>query len=168
MVVRLKGGDPFVFGRGGEEALACYAAGVPFVVIPGVSSAIAVPAYAGIPVTQRNITAAFTVFSAHEDPNDEANRIDYAALARIGGTLVALMGVSHLSGVVERLLAAGINPNTPAACVEWGTTDKQRVVSGTLATLVRRVTDANIQPPAITIIGEVVRLREMGLDWFKP
>ncbi|MFN8373180.1 MAG: uroporphyrinogen-III C-methyltransferase [Anaerolineae bacterium] len=165
MVARLKGGDPFVFGRGGEEALACREAGVPFVVVPGVTSAIAVPAYAGVPVTQRGVTASFTVFSGHEDP-DEAVQVDYAALAR-SGTLVSLMGVSHLQKLTERLLAAGMDGATPALCIEWGTTEQQRVVQGTLATLAQLATEANIQPPSITVIGEVVRLREASLQWFK-
>ncbi len=163
MVVRLKGGDPFVFGRGGEEALACREAGVPFVVVPGVSSAIAVPAYAGVPVTHRGVTAGFTVFSAHEDP-DEAVQVDYGALAR-AGTLVALMGVAHLQKIAEQLMAAGMDGATPALCIEWGTTDKQRVVEGTLATLAQLATEANVQPPAITVIGKVVELRSV-LNWF--
>lgn len=163
MVVRLKGGDPFVFGRGGEEALACHEAGVPFVVVPGISSSIAVPAYAGVPVTHRSVTAGFTVFSAHEDP-DEAVQVDYQALARVG-TLVALMGVAHLQKIGERLIAAGLDGSTPAICVEWGTTERQRVVEGTLATIAQLATDANVQPPAITVIGKVVELRGV-LNWF--
>jgi uroporphyrin-III C-methyltransferase len=164
MVVRLKGGDPFVFGRGGEEALACYEAGVPFVIVPGISSAIAVPAYAGVPVTQRGVTASFTIFSAHEDP-DDAIQVDYSALAR-SGTLVSLMGVSHLQKLAERLMLAGMDGATPALCIEWGTTPKQRVIEGTLATISQLAINADIQPPAITIIGNVVELRNR-LNWFK-
>ena len=167
LVVRLKGGDPFVFGRGGEEALACYAAGIPFEVVPGISSAIAVPAYAGVPVTHRNIASAFTVFTGHEDPTKPESSIDYAALAAAArlGTLVLLMGVSHLSEISARLLAEGITPNTLAICIEWGTTPKQRTVEGTIATLPEKVQAAEIQSPALTVIGSVVGLRAAGINW---
>ena len=169
-VVRLKGGDPFVFGRGGEEALACYAAGVPFVVVPGVTSAVAVPAYAGVPVTQRGIASAFTVFTGHEDPTKPETSIDYPALAAAArlGTLVLLMGVTQLGTISEHLLAGGIAGDTPALCVEWGTTTRQRTVSATLARIAQAAAAANIQPPAITVIGAVVSLREAGLAWFTP
>ena len=170
MVVRLKGGDPFVFGRGGEEGLACYEAGVPFEVVPGVTSAVAVPAYAGVPVTQREITSAFTVFTGHEDPTKPESSIDYEALvaaARLG-TLVLMMGVTRLSQITEKLLAAGIDPEIPALCIEWGTTPQQRIVEATLSTLAANVIEQGIQPPALTVLGEVVRLRALGLDWFKP
>jgi uroporphyrin-III C-methyltransferase len=165
-VARLKGGDPFVFGRGGEEALACQAAGVPFVVIPGVSSAIAVPAYAGIPVTHRQVTSAFTVFTGHEDPNSESNILDYAALAKMG-TLVLLMGVSQLPHIAEKLIAGGLSPNTPAACIEWGTTERQRVVEGTLGTIATLATEAGLGSPATTVIGQVVKLRSAGVSWYR-
>lgn len=169
-VVRLKGGDPFVFGRGGEEALACRAAGVPFAVVPGVTSAVAVPAYAGVPVTQRQIASAFTVFTGHEDPEKPGSSIDYPALAAAArlGTLVLMMGVSHLEPITAHLIDAGIAPETPTLCVEWGTTPQQRIVEGTLNTLARLVEEAGLQPPAITIIGEVVRLRGLGVEWFSP
>ena len=121
--MRLKGGDPFVFGRGGEEAIACRDAGIPFVVVPGVTSAIAVPAYAGIPVTHRGLSTSFTVLTGHEDPDSDANSIDYAALVKLGGTLVLLMGVSHLPHIVAHLLDAGLAPDTPAVSIEWGTTE---------------------------------------------
>ncbi|HLY34887.1 MAG TPA: uroporphyrinogen-III C-methyltransferase, partial [Jatrophihabitantaceae bacterium] len=139
-VVRLKGGDPFVFGRGGEEAEACRAAGIPFVVVPGVTSAIAVPAYAGIPVTHRDLTSAFAVITGHADPDESENpgsgqtSLDYSALARIG-TLVILMGVAHLGNIAAALIAAGRDPSTPAACIERGTTTRQRTIRGTLATI---------------------------------
>ncbi len=152
MVVRLKGGDPFVFGRGGEEALACHAAGISFVVVPGVTSAVAVPAYAGVPVTQRDITTAFTVFTGHESSDSTVDYDALAAAARLG-TLVLFMGVSHLGEIAARLLAAGIAPDTPALCIEWGTTPRQRVVEATLATLAERVASAGLQPPATTVIG---------------
>ena len=169
-IVRLKGGDPFVFGRGGEEALACHAAGIPFAVVPGVTSAVAVPAYAGVPVTHRLIASAFTVFTGHEDPAKPESSIDYAALAAAArlGTLVLMMGVSHLESITAHLIEAGIGPTTPALCVERGTTPQQRVVEGTLETLATQVAEAGLQPPAITVIGDVVRLRGMGVDWFAP
>jgi uroporphyrin-III C-methyltransferase len=162
-VVRLKGGDPFVFGRGGEEALACYAAGIPFEVIPGISSAIAVPAYAGIPVTHRLLSRSFVVFTGHEDPT--GNTIDYEALSKID-TLVMLMGVQQLQGILECLMAVGKSPDTPAAVIEWGTTSRQRVVEGTLATIYEASVEAKIQPPSITVVGEVVGLRNQGVRWF--
>ncbi len=163
-VVRLKGGDPFVFGRGGEEALACYAAGVPFEVVPGVSSAIAVPAYAGVPVTHRQLARSFTVFTAHEDPDDPATALDYGALARLD-TLVALMGVKQLARLAAKLQEAGMSPETPAVCIEWGTTEHQRVIEGTLATLPALAAAAHIQPPSTVVIGAVAALRGAGLDW---
>jgi uroporphyrin-III C-methyltransferase len=167
-VVRLKGGDPFVFGRGGEEALACHAAGIPFVVVPGVSSAIAVPAYAGVPVTHRNLASAFTVLTGHEDPAKGATSLDYEALVHVArtGTLVVLMGVSHMTQIVDRLVASGLDPTTPAMCIEWGTTDRQRVVEGTLSTLPQIAFDAGLKSPATTVIGAVIRLRAKGLRWF--
>ncbi|MBZ0296270.1 MAG: uroporphyrinogen-III C-methyltransferase [Anaerolineae bacterium] len=167
MVVRLKGGDPFVFGRGGEEALACHAAGIAFEIVPGVSSAFAVPAYAGIPLTHRQLARSFSVFTGHEDPAAPETTLDYAALAQ-QDTLVAMMGVKQLAKIATRLIEHGKNPDTPAACIEWGTIARQRVVEGTLATLPALVAQANIQPPAIMVVGEVVRLRNQGLDWFKP
>jgi uroporphyrin-III C-methyltransferase len=161
-VVRLKGGDPFVFGRGGEEALACIEAGIPFAVVPGVSSAIAVPAYAGIPVTHRALSPAFTVLTGHENPDSEANPIDYEALARLGGTLVLLMGVSHLPRITARLLDAGLAPDVPAASIEWGTTPRQRSVYATLATIAERA--AHLESPTTTVIGAVAGL---NLRWFE-
>lgn len=162
-VVRLKGGDPFVFGRGAEEALACYAAGIAFEVIPGISSAIAVPAYAGIPVTHRLLSRSFVVFTGHEDPN--GNTIDYEALSKID-TLVALMGVKQLQNIAECLIAVGMNPDTPAVAIEWGTTERQRVVEATLETIYDAAIAANFQPPSITVIGAVAGLRSEGVRWF--
>ena len=168
VVVRLKGGDPFVFGRGGEEALACHLAGVPFVVVPGVSSAIAVPAYAGIPVTHRGLTSTFTVFAGHEEPSKIASNVDYEALAKVAstGTLVVLMGVMFLPQIAARLIECGVDPSTPASCIEWGTTRRQRVVDGTLATLPELVNAAGLSSPATTVIGAVAGLRAAGLDWY--
>lgn len=167
MVVRLKGGDPFIFGRGAEEALICYEAGIPFEVIPGVSSAFAVPAYAGIPLTHRLLARSFVVFTGHEDPDSAESAVDYQALASMD-TLVALMGVKQLEQISTHLIAAGKDPQTPAVGIEWGTTHRQRVVTGTLATLPRLAAEADIQPPTTVVIGSVVSLREQGLDWFIP
>ena len=166
VVVRLKGGDPLVFGRGSEEALACQQAGVPFEIVPGISSAYAVPAYAGIPLTHRNISSSFTVITGHEDPDKPETSINYAALAASGGTLVILMGVNRMNAILTRLLEAGLEPTTPAAVIEWGATPYQRVVEGTVATLPALAADAEIRSPATTIIGDVVHLRAAGVRWF--
>jgi uroporphyrin-III C-methyltransferase/precorrin-2 dehydrogenase/sirohydrochlorin ferrochelatase len=167
VVVRLKGGDPFVFGRGGEEALAAVAAGVPFSVIPGVSAAIAAPAYAGIPVTHRDVAAAFTVITGHEDPRKTSDPVDWDAVARIGGTIVLLMGTATLAGICERLIAAGMAPATPAAVVGSGTTDTQTVVTGSVTDIAQRARAAGVRPPTTTVIGAVAGLAE-PLAWFQP
>jgi uroporphyrin-III C-methyltransferase len=160
-VARLKGGDPFVFGRGGEEAIACQVAGIPCEVIPGISSAIAVPASAGVPVTHRQVVSAFTVFAGHEDPSKVESDLDFVALAAIAkmGTLVLLMGLLQLPALVQKLVEAGLSPETPALCIENGTTPAQRQVMGTLANLPQLVAEAGFQPPAITVIGQVVPLQ---------
>jgi len=165
-VVRLKGGDPFVFGRGGEEAEALRAAGVTFHVVPGVTSAVAVPAYAGIPVTHRGVAATFAVVTGHEDPGKGEPAIDWERLATAVDTLVLLMGMKTLPEVIDKLIAGGRPAETPAAVIRWGTTPDQRTVTGTLADIVRRVEEAGLEPPAITVVGEVVRLRET-LRWFE-
>jgi uroporphyrinogen III methyltransferase/synthase len=141
---------------------------VPFVIVPGVSSAIAVPAYAGVPVTHRDYASAFTVFTGHENPDKPESTLDFPAIvaAARAGTLVLLMGATYLPALVEKLLEAGISPDSPALCIEWGTTPKQRVVQATLVNLVEKVTAENINSPAITVIGDVVRLRDAGLAWF--
>lgn len=162
IVVRLKGGDPFVFGRGGEECQALAEAGVRYEVVPGVSSAIAVPAYAGIPVTQRGLTTAFTVVAGHTGGADST--IDWEAVSRIG-TIVFLMGVEHMPDIVSQLIAHGRPADTPAALIQEGTTPNQLVVTGMLADIVEKA--RAIRPPAILIVGEVVRLQE-GLNWFTP
>jgi uroporphyrin-III C-methyltransferase len=161
MVVRLKGGDPFVFGRGGEEASYCLAAGVPFEVVPGVSSTIAVPAYAGIPVTHRDLASTFTVITGHENPHKPESSVDYPAVvaAAHAGTLVLLMGVTYLEQIVDELLRAGLDPARPAAGIESGTTPAQRVVVGTLDSIVKLARAAEIKSPALFVIGEVVGLR---------
>ncbi len=156
-VTRLKGGDPFVFGRGGEECEALHAAGVRFEVVPGVTSAIAVPALAGIPVTHRRYASAFAVVTGHQC--DDASAVDWEALARMP-TLVVLMGFRGLAEIARNLLAHGAHPSTPAAVVARGTLPDERTVTGTLATIASRAEDAALEPPAILIVGEVVRVRQ--------
>ncbi len=168
MVVRLKGGDPLVFGRGGEEALACYEAGVPFEFVPGISSSYAVPTYAGIPLTHREISRSFTVITGHENPDETQLETWYEGLVKTGGTLVILMGVYYLPQITQHLIAAGLNPDTPAAMIEWGTVPHQRVVEATAATLAQTAQESAMQSPAISVIGEVVKFRSLGMDWFVP
>jgi len=163
-VVRLKGGDPFVFGRGGEEASYLRERGIRFVIVPGVSSAVAAPAYAGIPVTDRRLASSFAVITGHEDPTKPASRLDWAGIAAGADTLVFLMGLTNLPAICARLVAEGRPPETPAAVIERGTTPGQRVVTGTLADLPELVTTAGLHPPALTVVGDVVRLREV-LAW---
>jgi uroporphyrin-III C-methyltransferase/precorrin-2 dehydrogenase/sirohydrochlorin ferrochelatase len=155
-VVRLKGGDPYVFGRGGEEVLACVEAGVPVTVVPGVTSAIAVPAAAGIPVTHRGIAHEFVVVSGHVAPDDPRSLADWPMLARLRGTLCVLMGLNHLPSIVDTLLVHGRPPDTPAAVVQDGTTRQQRVVHGSLDEIADIVAHAKIHPPAVVVIGDVV------------
>ena len=165
-VVRLKGGDPFVFGRGGEEAVALRAAAVPFEVVPGVTSATAVPAYAGIPVTHRGVASSFAVITGHEDPAKEESALRWDTLATAVDTLVLLMGTKTLPDIVDRLIEHGRPAETAVAVIRWGTTPDQRTVVGTLADIVRRVEEAGLTPPTIAVVGEVVRLRE-ALSWFE-
>jgi uroporphyrin-III C-methyltransferase/precorrin-2 dehydrogenase/sirohydrochlorin ferrochelatase len=157
-VVRLKGGDPYVFGRGGEEALACAEAGVPVLVVPGVTSSIAAPALAGIPVTHRGVAHEFTVVSGHVPPDSEASLVDWPALARMRGTLVVLMGLKNLPEIAKRLIAEGKPADTPAALVQEGSTDAQRVVRSTLAAVAEEAATAEIRPPAVVVIGDVVKI----------
>jgi uroporphyrinogen III methyltransferase/synthase len=159
-VVRLKGGDPFVFGRGGEEAEACIAAGVPFEVVPGITSAIAAPAYAGIPVTHRSVSTHVTIVTGHEDPAKGTTDVDWEALARAGGTLVILMGAGRLRDITKRLLDGGRDPATPAAAVRWGTRPEQHTVRSTLGA----IADAGVEAPSAIVVGAVA-----GLDftWFE-
>ncbi len=165
LVVRLKGGDPFVFGRGGDEAVACAAAGVPFEVVPGVTSAVAVPAYAGIPLTQRDLSSAFAVVTGHEDPAKGATTARWAALAEIG-TICVLMGVERLGAIASRLIEAGRDPATPAAVIEQGTTPAQRVVSASLAGIAAAAEQARVSSPAVVVIGEVAGLRGR-IAWYE-
>jgi uroporphyrinogen III methyltransferase/synthase len=163
-VVRLKGGDPFVFGRGGEEAEALAAARIDFEVVPGVSAAIAVPAYAGIPITHREVTSSFTVFTGHEDPTKPESHLDYDSLVKSGGTLVMLMGVERLERVVAALRAHGAEISMPVALVRWGTTGRQETVTGTLENIVDRA--VGFEAPAVAVFGKVVSFRQK-LGWFE-
>jgi len=158
-VVRLKGGDPFVFARGGEEAAALEEAGVPYEVVPGVTSAIAAPAYAGIPLTLRHSSTSFTVVTGHEAPDADAS-VDWEAVARVGGTVVILMGVARIAEIAERLVKGGRSPDTPVAAVRWGTRPDQTTVRATLAT----IADEELEPPSTIVVGEVARRR---LSWFE-
>lgn len=156
VVVRLKGGDPFLFGRGAEEALACAAAGVPCEVVPGVTSATSVPAAAGIPVTHRGVAASFAVVTGHCDGRD---RVDWGAVARLD-TVVVLMGLGRLSEIAARLLWHGRAPDTPAAAISRGTLPEERVVVAPLSELAERTAEAGLAAPTLVVVGEVVRLRE--------
>ena len=161
LVVRLKGGDPFVFGRGGEEALALAAAGIPFEVVPGISSAIAVPAAAGIPVTHRGLATSVTVVTGHEQHGIDSSTVEWERLALTGGTLVILMGVEALPHISQRLLSAGLASDTPAAVIQQGTLPGQRVVTAPLAHIAEQAREAAIKSPAVIIIGEVVALGDV-------
>lgn len=164
-VARLKGGDPFIFGRGGEEGERLQEAGIPFEVIPGISSCYAAPAYAGIPVTHRDAASSFHVITGHERAGEHAERLDYEVLARLSGTLVFLMGLRSLPQITDRLIAAGKSAATPAAVIERGATPAQRVVTGTLGDIAALAEKSRVVSPAITVIGEVVPLRE-SLQWY--
>ena len=160
-VVRLKGGDPFVFARGGEEAAALADAGLPFEIVPGLTSAIAVPAYAGIPVTLRHSSTSFTVVTGHEDPavGDDGS-VDWRAVAKVGGTIVILMGVARIRRIAEELMAGGLPPGTPAAAVRWGTRPEQTTVRATLGT----IADQTLATPSVIVVGEVAGV---DLTWFE-
>lgn len=166
VVARLKGGDPFIFGRGGEEAQELRENGIPFEVVPGITSAIAAPAYAGIPLSHRDFTSTIGIVTGHERPDKEKSAIDWDGLARSMGTLVFLMGVKNLANICRNLMAAGRPPETPAAMIRWGTTPRQRAVTGTLGTMPVVARKAGITPPAILVVGEVVNLRD-SLNWFE-
>jgi uroporphyrin-III C-methyltransferase len=159
LVVRLKGGDPFVFGRGAEEALACARAGIPIEVVAGVSSAVAAPAAAGIPVTHRGLSSSFAVVTGHEDPSKPGNRVNWERLAGAVDTLVILMGVAALPRIAARLLAGGRDPATPAAVIHRGTTQAQQVVTGSLAEIAER--SAHLAAPAVIVVGEVVAVSDL-------
>lgn len=165
-VVRLKGGDPFVFGRGGEEAEILVKYQVPFEIVPGVTSAIAAPAYAGIPLTHRDFTSSAAVITGHEDPTKDETSIHWDKIATGIGTLVFLMGVGNLPNITMRLMENGRSPSTPVALVRWGSTTKQQTVVGTLENIVEKAKEAQIKPPSIIIVGEVINLRPT-LNWFE-
>jgi len=164
-VVRLKGGDPFVFGRGGEEAAHLAAHGVPFEVVPGVTSAVAGPAVAGIPVTHREHASTVSVVTGHEDPTKPESAVDWGALAATGGTIVVLMGIGKLPDYAAALREAGLDPDTPVALIERATQPGGRVATGTLETIVDVRDRAGIDPPAVTVIGEVAATRERVSDF---
>ena len=155
-VVRLKGGDPFVFGRGGEEAIACAEAGIPVLVVPGVTSSIAAPALAGIPVTHRGVAHEFTVVSGHVPPDSPASLVDWPALGRLRGTVVVLMGLKNLAAIAARLIAEGRPADTPVAVVQEGSTAHQRSLRSTLAAAAADVAEAGLRPPAVVVVGDVV------------
>lgn len=165
-VVRLKGGDPFVFGRGGEEAVALAEAGLKFEVVPGVSSTVAGPAYAGIPVTQRGTVSQLTIFTGHEDPEKGGSAVDFAQIAKAPGTKVMLMGVERLESISRQLLDAGAAAELPVALVRWATTGRQQTLTGTLGDIARKAADAKFEAPAVAVFGEVVNLRKQ-LNWFE-
>src|SRR3954462_4350012 len=165
-VVRLKGGDPFLFGRGAEEAQALAAAKLPFVIVPGVTSAIAGPAYAGIPVTHRGKNSHVTFFTGHEDPEKSGSAIDFAALAKLGGTQVMLMGVERIGTIAREMMAKGGRKDLPVALIRWATTGRHNTLVGTLENIAQRVTEENFAAPAIAVFGDVVSLRQ-ELNWFE-
>ena len=166
IVARLKGGDPFVFGRGGEEALFLAENKIPFEIIPGVTSAIAVPSYAGIPVTHRGLASQFTVITGHEDLTKSDSKINYQNLSKSDGTIIFLMGVSNLEEIINNLIKYGKNPKTPAAIIQWGTTPSQKSVFGKLNNIAHLSNESKIEPPAILVIGEVVELSKK-INWFE-
>ena len=163
-VVRLKGGDPFIFGRGGEEGMTLAAVSIPFEIVPGISSAIAAPAYAGIPVTHRGVAGNVAIITGHRFRDGSEYEHDWSALARMD-TLVIVMGVGNMSRIVRRLLDAGKPSDTPAAVIQWGATSRQQVISGTLGEMGAKVAAAQLRPPAVTVIGPVAALRER-IRWF--
>ena len=165
-VVRLKGGDPFVFGRGGEEGLHLQRCGIPFEVVPGITAAVAVPAYAGIPVTHREITSSMTVVTGHVSPDRDRTDLDWEALAKRIGTLIFYMGARNLPFIAEKLIEHGRPKDTPVALIQWGTTAEQRTLVGTLDDIVSRARTASFTPPVLIVVGEVVALRPQ-LDWFE-
>ena len=166
VVVRLKGGDPFVFGRGGEEAEAVAAAEVDFEVVPGVTAAVAVPAYAGIPVTHRTLASTVTFVTGHEDPTKPVALLEWPKLASTSGTLVFMMGMKNLPSIVRQLLSEGRPSDTPVAAIRWGTRADQQTIVGTLGDVVEKAEAAHLEPPTVIVVGEVVRLRRQ-LNWFE-
>ncbi|MGZ4962491.1 MAG: uroporphyrinogen-III C-methyltransferase [Limisphaerales bacterium] len=166
VVVRLKGGDPYVFGRGGEEAEQLFYAKVPFEVVPGISSSIAALTYAGVPITHRDHGSSFTVITGHEDPDKDEPSVNWAEVAKAPGTKVVLMGVTRTKEIADKLIANGMDAHTPVAMVRWGTTGRQESIEGTLETIASVVEKTGFKPPALTVIGDVVKLRGK-LNWFE-
>lgn len=166
-VVRLKGGDPYIFGRGSEEAMELISAGISFEVVPGITSGVAAPAYAGIPVTHRGVSTSVAFITGHEDPTKGRTDVDWKNIANGADTLVLYMGIGRLKVISEELIAAGRSEDTPVAVVRWGTLSEQRTVTGTLSDIAEKVERAKLKPPAITIVGGVAALREEGLGWFE-
>ncbi len=165
-VVRLKGGDPYLFGRGGEEAEEIAAARIGFEVVPGISSIVAAPNYAGIPITHRDHCSSFTVITGHEDPTKEDTALDYAQLAKLPGTKVVLMGVERIRQIAASLIAEGMDKATPVAMIRWGTTGRQQSIAGTLGAIADIADEKKFSAPAVTVIGDVVKLRST-LNWFE-
>lgn len=166
IVARLKGGDPFIFGRGGEEAEDLVDNGIPFEIVPGVTAATAVPTYAGIPLTHREHTASVAFITGHEDPTKPESKVHWDKISTGIGTLVFFMGMKNLPSIVENLVTHGRNPETPVALIQWGTRTDQRVVTGVLSDIVEKVKEAKLGPPAIIVVGEVVKLRNK-LNWYE-
>jgi uroporphyrinogen III methyltransferase/synthase len=166
LVARLKGGDPFIFGRGGEEAEELADHGIPFEIVPGVTAATAVPTYAGIPLTHREHTASVAFVTGHEDPTKPESKVHWDKIATGVGTLVFFMGMKNLENIVDKLITNGRSPETPIALIQWGTRTDQRVMTGTLSDIVAKAKDAKFRPPVIIVVGEVVRLREK-LNWYE-
>src|SRR3954465_5487235 len=165
-VVRLKGGDPYTFGRGGEEAEELGEAGIRFEVVPGVSSISAAPNYAGIPITHREHCSSFTVITGHEDPTKPESSIDWALVAKDKGTKVILMAMERIGEIARTLIANGMSPKTPVGMVRWGTTGRQTSIQGTLGTIEKVIAENKFGAPAVTVIGDVVNLRDK-LNWFE-
>ncbi len=166
-VVRLKGGDPFVFGRGSEEAEVLAGRGIPVEIVPGVTSAVAAPAYAGIPVTDRRFTSSVTFVTGHKHPSDPASTVDWASLAAVNGTLVIFMGLSNIDAIAAVLIEGGRPATTPAAVIEWGTYERQRTVTCSLEDVGAEIAASGVASPAIVVIGEVVQVRERLLPFLR-
>src|SRR5262245_27021176 len=165
-VIRLKGGDPYIFGRGGEEAEELAAEGIHFEVVPGVSSFVAAPNYAGIPITHRDFCSSFTVIAGHEDPDKGESSINWAHLATTPGTKVVMMGTERMADIAVTLIASGMSANTPVAMVRWGTMGHQQSIEATLGTIAEAIERSQFKAPSVAVIGEVVKLRSK-LNWFE-
>lgn len=165
VIVRLKGGDPFLFGRGGEEAQKLKRAGIEFTIVPGVTSAISVPAYAGIPVTHRKYSSSVAIATGHQDPNKK-QRVNWRKLATAVDTIIILMGMGSLKEIIEELIEGGLKRNTRVAIIEWGTTNRQRTVTGTVGNIVNKASSHKFRPPTVIVVGEIVKLHR-DLDWIK-